>query len=273
MPTTLDEACTILADDHSVVPIAGGTDLMVHWPSQHDSHEKSYLDLSGIPELGGIRWTDDELIVGATATYWQTTREPRVAEAFPLLVEAARQIGAVQIQTRGTWGGNIVNASPAADGVPVLMAYDAKVELVSHRNKREVVALSEFYTGYKAMRRSPEQLVHRIRIPRHRYDFQFFEKIGSRRAQAITKVGLAMTNRGGVWAVAVNSAAATVRRCPAIERMLSQAVDVSSPADFLPAIGQDLSPIDDIRSTGAYRLHSLSRVLYYTLREQCEWMR
>lgn len=273
MPTTLSEACKLLADDSSVVPIAGGTDIMVHWPSKLNEQERTYLDLTGLPELNGIEWAEHELLLGATTTYWQTISDRQVATEFPLLVDAARQVGAVQIQSRGTWGGNIANASPAADGVPVLMAYDASVELVSDGDLSELIPLSAFYTGYKSMRLSPGQLIHRIRIPRRSYDLQFFEKVGARRAQAITKVGLAVTRHGAQWRIVVNSAAATIKRCPSIERLLDSKSIIASPGDLLPTIRQDLSPIDDIRSTGSYRLHTLSRVLYYTLRDHCDWIR
>src|SRR2546422_8205828 len=117
-------------------------------------------------------------------------RRPPRSTLFPYTTLFRSQVGAIQIQVRGTWAGNIVNASPAADGVPVLMAYDAVVVLESGRG-REEVPLDHFYTGYKEMRRRADQLVVAIRIPRRPYSYQVFEKVGSRRAQAIAKVGLA----------------------------------------------------------------------------------
>src|SRR5213079_3442717 len=114
-----------------------------------------------------LGWTADMLVLGGLTTYWDVIRDERTREEFPLLVDAARQVGAIQIQARGTWAGNIVNASPAADGVPVLMAYDAVVVLESWRG-REEVPLDRFYTGYKEMRRRADQLVVGIRLPRRR---------------------------------------------------------------------------------------------------------
>jgi len=181
----MDEACTMLADENGApTPIAGATDLFVNWPEHGDAHDRTYLDLSALAELREIRWSDDALHLGALTTYWDVVQDEACREFFPLLIDAARQVGAVQIQSRGTWAGNIVNASPAADGVPVLMAYDAIVTLRS-RDGVEDVRLDDFYLGYKKMRRRPDQLVESIRLPIREYDFQMFEKVGSRRAQAI----------------------------------------------------------------------------------------
>ncbi|MCH9651360.1 MAG: FAD binding domain-containing protein [Deltaproteobacteria bacterium] len=266
LPTSLEEACGALKDHPQAIPMAGATDLMVHWPSRFEAHEGTYLDLSAVEELRQHRFTDDALVLGGSTTYWQVMRDPRASREFPLLLEAARQVGAVQIQTRGTWAGNIVNASPAADGVPVLMAYDAEIELVSHRGE-ETVPLSEFYLGYKKMRRRPDQLIRAIRLPRRSYEVEIFEKVGSRQAQAITKVGVAVTHSEAGWRVVANSVAASVCRCPALEALLGHDLPVTTPDHLLPAIERDVSPIDDIRSTAEYRRKVLARVLFWALKE------
>lgn len=265
LPTSLEEACAQLGDDPEAVPMAGATDLMVHWPSHFEAHKKTYLDLSAVEELRPHRFTEDALVLGGSTTYWQVMRDPRVCREFPLLLEAARQVGALQIQTRGTWAGNIVNASPAADGVPVLMAYDAEVELVSRRGE-ERIPLSEFYLGYKKMRRRPDQLIRGIRLPRRSYEVEIFEKVGSRQAQAITKVGVAVTHSGAGWRIVANSVAPSVCRCPALEALLGHDLPVTTPEHLLPAIKQDVSPIDDIRSTADYRRKVLARVLFWALK-------
>src|SRR5512142_92070 len=172
-PSSLTDALAILAGEPGVVPMAGGTDLLVHWPTRPPEHDKTYLDLSALAELGGVRWSESERQLGALATSWDVIADGRAAQELPLLVQAARLVGAIQILTRGTWGGNIVNASPAADGVPVLMAYDARVVLESVRG-REEVPLAEFYTGYKQMRKAGDQLVVAIRVPRREYTMQQF---------------------------------------------------------------------------------------------------
>lgn len=266
LPGSRAEVLAILADHPDAVPVAGGTDLLVHWPAQVERHDRAYVDLSGVADLRPHLWTDEALVLGAGTTYWDVIRDRRAAAEFPLLVAAAREVGAVQIQARGTWAGNIVNASPAADGVPALMAYDAVVVLESRAGTEEV-PLDRFYTGYKQMRRRPDQLVTAIRVPRAAHDVQAFEKVGTRRAQAIAKVGLAVTRGPGGWRVVAWSVAPTVRRCPAVERLLADRASIAGPGDLLPALDQDVTPIDDIRSTADYRRHTLARVLHHTLRE------
>ncbi len=266
MPASLPEALNQLASDATAVPMAGGTDLLVHWPVRVEAHERTYVDLSRLDSLKPLHWTEDELMLGGLTTYWDVILDARARAELPLLVDAARQVGAIQIQARGTWAGNIVNASPAADGVPVLMAYDAVVVLES-RSGREEVPLDRFYAGYKQMKRRTDQLVVGIRIPRRRYTYQGFEKIGGRRAQAIAKVGLAVTCSGAGWRVVAASVAPTIRRCPAVERLLEAGIPIASPEALLPAIAQDVAPIDDIRSSADYRTRVMARVLYHDLRD------
>jgi CO/xanthine dehydrogenase FAD-binding subunit len=265
LPEARAQALAALAATPEAVPVAGGTDLFVHWPTRVGEHDGTYLDLSGLDDLAGLRWEDTALVLGGRATYWDVIRDERAVRELPLLAQAARQVGAIQIQARGTWAGNIVNASPAADGVPVLMAYDAIVVLESVRGRAEV-PLADFYTGYKQMRRAPDELVVAIRVPRRPYALQRFIKVGSRRAQAIAKVGLAIARSAAGWRVVAASVAPTVRRCPALERVLSEGVPLRSPEDLLPAIDRDVTPIDDIRSTAAYRREVMARVLFDAVR-------
>ena len=264
LPADLSQALDMIAADDAI-PMAGGTDLMVHWPVRPDAHTHTYVDLSRLDALKPLSWTADELVLGGLTTYWDVITDRQAQTELPLLVDAARQVGAIQIQARGTWAGNIVNASPAADGVPVLMAYDAVVVLESRRG-REEVPLDRFYSGYKQMQRRADQLIVAIRVPRRRYSLQLFEKVGSRRAQAIAKVGLAITRSAAGWRVVAASVAPTVRRCPAVERLLETGATVASPTDLLSAIAQDVAPIDDIRSTAHYRTRVMARVLYHDLR-------
>jgi CO/xanthine dehydrogenase FAD-binding subunit len=268
LPETISEACHLLATHHGAIPVAGGTDLFVHWPQKIEDRGKTFLDLSGIEELKGHRWTGDELILGALSTFWDIIKDLRAQIELPLLLGAARQVGAIQIQTRGTWAGNIMNASPAADGVAVLMAYDAVVRLQSQAGTEEI-PLSEFYLGYKAMRRDPGQVLTEIRVPRRGYDFQMFEKVGARAAQAITKVGVAVTRRGEEWRVVANSVAPTVCRCPTLESFLATGQPVRGPHDLVVPLRDDVAPIDDIRSTARYRETVLARLLYFGLRDEC----
>lgn len=269
LPRSLDEALEALAEDGDTTPIpmAGGTDLLVHWPQRTPEHDRDYLNLWGLGDLRPHRWAETELVLSALTTYWDIIQDPRARHELPLLGDAARQVGAIQIQSRATWAGNVVNASPAADGVPVLMAYDATVVFRSAKDGEQMVPLADFYTGYKEMRRRPDQLVTEIRVPLREHDVQTFEKVGSRKAQAIAKVGLAVTRSAEGWRVVAASMAPTVRRCRAVERLLEQETPVSSPTELLPAIREDVSPIDDLRSTARYRETVMARVLYHDLRE------
>src|SRR5262249_4806276 len=195
-------------------------------------------------------------------TYWDVMESREASAAFPLLAEAARQVGAVQIQTRGTWAGNIANASPAADGVPVMMAYDATVVLQSKGGRREV-PLDGYYIGYKKTVKRPDELIVATRMPRRRRDVEWFEKVGARAAQTITKVGVAVVHDEKGWRVVANSVAPTVCRCRNIEAALDQRRKFKSPDEIRAIIRKDISPIDDMRSTAAYREVVLSRVLFH----------
>ena len=273
MPESLDEALAHLAKlgDHAV-PIAGGTDLLVNWPAQRVDDRRTFIDLSRLDALKSITWTDEALVLGALTTYWDVIQDDRARTEFPLLLGAARQVGSVQIQTRGTWAGNIINASPAADGVPVLMAYGAKLTLGSTSGRNEI-PLDDFYLDYKKMQRTPEQLVESIAIPRSTYDVQFFEKVGSRAAQTIAKVGLAVTHSTAGWRVVAASVAPVIKRCSAIEALLESGTTINSPADFTDAIAADVHPIDDMRSTAKYRQAVLARVLYFELKNRVAFVK
>lgn len=268
MPESVSEALAFKATNPDIVPIAGGTDLLVQWPGQLERQAASYLDLSGLDELRTIRWTQDTLELGALTTYWDTLCQPRVGVEHPLLHDAARQVGAIQIQTRGTWAGNIINASPAADGVPVLMAYDATVVLASVDGERQV-PLSAFYHGYKQIEARPHELIRKILVPRREHDVQFFEKVAPRQAQAITVVGVTVAHSSCGWRVVASSMAPTVCRCPHLESLLQEGTPVSCPEDLLEPLRADVSPIDDLRSSAHYREQVMSRVLYFNLGETC----
>ncbi|MCA9253997.1 MAG: FAD binding domain-containing protein, partial [Phycisphaerales bacterium] len=186
------------------------------------------------------------------------------ARAFPLLVEAGRQVGAIQIQTRGTWAGNIGNGSPAADGVPVLMAYDARVVLASATGRREV-ALDAYFTGYRESVRRPDELIVAIRLPRRARTVEWFHKVGARQAQAITKVGVAVVQDDVGWRIVANSVAPTVVRCAQLEAALERGESFDSADRVEEVLKHDISPIDDIRSTKAYRSRVLAQLLFHFL--------
>lgn len=267
-PKTLAECLQRLDESNgSAKPVAGGTDLLVNW-HHHVKDDWTLLDLSNLKdELGQMRLTDDTLELGALTTYWDVIRSDQVSQAFPLLPQAAQQVGAIQIQTRGTWAGNIANGSPAADGVPVLMAYDARVVLQSATTKREV-PLDTYFTGYKQSVRQPNELITAIGLPRKPRSVEWFEKVGQRRAQAIAKLGVAVVRDDTTWRIAANSVNPYVCRCPNLEAKLQANQTFTTPEELQKVLEQDITPIDDIRSTAAYRTKVLSRVLFYGLAEQ-----
>ncbi|MBW3661048.1 MAG: FAD binding domain-containing protein [Gemmatimonadetes bacterium] len=264
-PATLDEALACL-QAAPLVPLAGGTDLLVHWPGNLEAKAGHYVDLWALDELRGIRRDAEGLTLGALATYWDAIRDSRIREEFPILVQAARQVGAIQIQSRGTWAGNVVNASPAADGVPVLMALDAVVVLASASRRREV-PLDAFYTGYRTTVRRADELVVAVRLPDRGNAVQTFVKVGSRRAQAIAKVGLALARSEAGWRVVAASVAPTVVRCRTVEAALDAGDAFAAPEDLLPLLREDVTPIDDLRSTARYREMVLARVLWHAIAE------
>jgi CO/xanthine dehydrogenase FAD-binding subunit len=198
-------------------PFAGGTDLMVLFEAGKLAHRK-LVSIWGLNELRGIEVTADHVTLGALTTYAEIRRHGPVSAEFPLLAQAAGETGGIATQNRGTIGGNIVNASPAADSPPALLVYDADLELISVAGSRWV-AYAGFHTGYKKMLLRPDELLARIRLPRRRRPWiAYYRKVGTRRAQAISKVCFAGAARaeGGRIAdvrIALGSVAPTVVRC------------------------------------------------------------
>ena len=266
-PATLQEALELMASaENPPTPVAGGTDLLVCWHHQRKT-DLHLLDLSRIRhELQDIRMTDGHLELGGLATFWDVIASTDAQREFPLLVEAARQVGAVQIQTRGTWAGNIANASPAADGVAVLMAYDAVVILQSSAGRTET-PLDRYYTAYKQTVRASNQIITAIRVPRRPRTHEWFYKVGARRAQAISKVGVAIVNDDAGWRVVATSVAPFVCRCRNLENELHRGRTYKTPGEIRKILDVDISPIDDIRSTADYRATVLSRLIFFWLKE------
>jgi CO/xanthine dehydrogenase FAD-binding subunit len=234
------------------------------------------LDLWRLDELRGITVDDGELSLGALTTYTEIRRSQLCQEHVPALVDAAATIGAAQIQNRGTLGGNVINASPAGDTLPVLLATDASFVLGSARGERTVVA-SDFWTGYRQTAREPEELLLRIRIPLPPGRQVRFRKVGTRRAQAISKVMMALAWRedGGVWRdvrLGLGSIAERPVRATQTERVLEGAAPRRETADHAAeVVAAEIHPIDDVRSTADYRRIVTARVLHRLLREAGGW--
>src|SRR5260370_21538702 len=175
-------------------PFAGGTDLMVLLEAGK-LPQKRFLNIWVLAELRGIETSADHVTFGALTTYTEVRRHEILAREFPLLRRAAAETGSVATQNRGTLGGNIANASPAADSPPALLAYDAEIEIVSSGGARWI-PYQRFHSGYKQMDLQPTQLIRRIRLPRNKNTWkQYFRKVVTRRAQAISKVCFAAAAR------------------------------------------------------------------------------
>jgi CO/xanthine dehydrogenase FAD-binding subunit len=255
-------------------PFAGGTDLMVQLESGA-LPEGQYLGLWKIGELRGIRQTDDAVEIGALTTYSEILASDLLGRGYPLLGHAARETGGVATQNRGTIGGNIANASPAADTPPALLVYDAELELISVRGTRRV-PYDAFHRGYKKMDLAPDELIVCVRLPKRAPGWrEHYRKVGTRKAQAISKVCLAGALRldtpgGSVTDVriALGSVAPTVVRARSTEAAIrGQRLDPAEIEAAVHALAKDIAPIDDIRSTARYRLSVAGRLVRQWLQQ------
>jgi CO/xanthine dehydrogenase FAD-binding subunit len=272
-PTLLAEVFSLLSErGRAMKVIAGGTDLMVLM-NAHVLEATEFLDIWNVDELRGIEDDGDALRIGALTTYTQLIKSELIQRHAPSLVAASRTIGAIQIQNRGTIGGNIVNASPAGDSLPVLAAYDAEVEIGSARSTRRV-PFNQFYIGYRRSVLEPDELVLAVRIPKLKEgEVDFFWKVGTRRAQAISKTVMAAkarvdNQRINSISIAVGSVAPTVIRAPQTESLLRGSA-LTNPLmdDARKMIAQEIAPITDLRSTEHYRRTVTGNVLVKFLRQ------
>ena len=250
---SLGEALAILRDDRCT-PIAGATDLYVAL-NFGTLQPRKFLDIWSLNELRDISMKGTTLVIGALATYTSLIRSPLVADRLPMLVEASRQVGGPQIQNRGTLGGNVANASPAGDSLPVLAAVDAVIVLRSADEERRV-AITDFYTGYRATVMRPSELIVAIEVPPVEGK-QWFRKVGTRAAQAISKIVVAGV-RNRVPSIAFGSVAPTVVRVPDTERALASGATIDEAARIL---SREIAPIDDLRSTAEYRMRVATNLL------------
>ena len=272
-PTTLGEALDVLAQEKGVwQPFAGGTDLMVLLESGKLPH-KNYLNIWNLAELRGIEVSAEHITLGALTTYTDVQAHSVLREEFPMLCQAASETGGLAIQNRGTLGGNVVNASPAADSPPALLAYDAEVELISAKGSRWV-PYQGFHTGYKQTIMQSAELLARIRLPRSpAKQISYYRKVGTRKAQAISKVCFAATatiNEGvvDVIRIVLGSVAPIPLRCQKTEAVLQgAALDESAIAKARAELSREITPIDDIRSTSDYRLRVSLNLLEDFLRQ------
>ena len=256
-PRSLRDALRMLDAEGPLVPMAGCTDLYVAL-NFGTLKATRFLNLWELDELRRIAIRGGVLSIGALSTYTSIIRSRTAQARIPMLVAAAREVGGPQIQNRGTLGGNIANASPAGDTLPVLAAADATIVLTSVRGERRVPFV-EFYTGYRRSVLQPDELITAVEIPAIR-GRQWFRKVGTRAAQAISKVVMAAvdTGRGSAPRIAVGSVAPTVVRLPRTEAALGSGAAV---ADAQRVLLDEIVPIDDVRSTAEYRRRVAANLL------------
>lgn len=243
--TSLDHALGVLKAEPRT-PLAGTTDLYVEL-NFGTLKPRAFLDIWAVDQLRGITLRGDTLVIGALATFTSLIRSPLVQARLPMLVEAARLVGGIQIQNRGTLGGNIANASPAGDSLPVLAAVDAVLVLRSHDAERRV-PFTGFYTGYRRSVLRPDELIVAVEVPPVE-GRQFFRKVGTRAALAISKIVMAGVN-GATPRIGFGSVAPTVVRVRKTEAALASGTHIE---DAVCILEQEIVPIDDLRSSAHYR--------------------
>ena len=254
-PRSLKAALSMLAGDPNLTPIAGCTDVYVglHFGTVK---EQRFIDLWRLDELRGIALDRGRLRIGALTTYSEIIGSKLVTRRLPMLVAAAREVGGAQIQNRGTLGGNIANASPAGDTLPVLAAAGADVILRSARGQRSV-PFDSFYTGYRASVRQPDELIVAVEFPAVD-GRQWWRKVGTRRAQAISKIMIAGVRGPGDVRIAFGSVGPTVVLATQAAAILRRGGTV---ADAQAALATEIAPIDDVRSTREYRARVAANLL------------
>jgi len=255
-PKTLDDAVSLLASTGGDI-LAGGTD---YYPALGERlPQRDVVDISALGEIRGISFEPDWIRIGGLTT-WTDVIRTRLPRCFDALKGAAREVGSVQIQNRGTVAGNLCNASPAADGVPPLLALDAEVELVSATAKRRI-PLAEFITGNRKTLRQPEEILSQVLIPRTiEGAASTFLKLGARRYLVISISMVAVIVRSD-QAGRVAEAHVAVGSCSAKAQRLHHLEEALAGCDAIPGIGRHvtaehlhpLSPIDDVRATADYR--------------------
>jgi OHCU decarboxylase len=258
-PGSVHAVVSLLAREPDVwLPISGGTDLMVQYAAGKLPARK-LVSIWNLPELRRIDVTAGEIRIGAGCTFSDLLRHEVVGREFPLVRSAARWTGGVANQNRGTIGGNIVNASPAADSLPALLVYDAELILVSVRGERRLPYVS-FHTGYKKTLLAPDELVQAVCLPRRFSGYiSHARKVGARNAQAISKVCIAALGRLADGAVedvrvALGSVAPVPLRLTKTEQTVrGKVIDSALLLLARKAVAAEIRPIDDIRSTARYR--------------------
>ena len=272
-PPTLDAVLELLRGEpgsHAV--FAGGTELMVALNTGR-LQQRSFLNIGHLPELRFVEVGDETITLGSGVTFTDLRQHLVIAADLPLLARAAGWTGSIANQNRGTLGGNLANASPAADSSPALLAYDATVHLISAAGRRSL-PYRDFHLSYKRTALRPEELIHSISVARDWSGYrQYLRKVGTRNAQAISKVafaGIACLDGSRITEIRLAAASLADRpiRCTGTEQaLLHQLLGEQTIAAARIALMSEAKPIDDIRSTAKYRAVVAANLLEEFLRQ------
>jgi CO/xanthine dehydrogenase FAD-binding subunit len=277
VPGSLDAVLRVLNEEPGQwTPIAGGTEIMVLFGAGKLAARK-LVSISPLLELREISEDGDFLSIGGGCTFTQIRSHATIQKHFPLLAQCASWTGGIANQNRGTIGGNLANASPAADSPPALFAYAAEVELISARGTRRI-PYEQFHLGYKKTALASDELICAIYLPRH-FDasFRYARKVGARNAQAISKICIAATGslrHGRVEKIRIGmgSVAPTPLRLAATEQvLLGTALNDATITEARKVLLSETAPIDDIRSTASYRKLIAGNLLEELLRSFAAW--
>jgi CO/xanthine dehydrogenase FAD-binding subunit len=276
-PRSLDAVLRLLnGEPGQWTPIAGGTEIMVLFGAGKLTSRK-LVSIWSLPELREIVEDEDWIAIGGGCSFTQIRRHAGVQKNFPLLAQCASWTGSIANQNRGTIGGNLANASPAADSSPALFAYAAELELISTRGTRRV-PYEQFHLGYKKTALAADELIRAVRMPkRFGESFCYARKVGTRNAQAISKICVAATGslrHGRVEEIRIGmgSVAPAPLRLIGTERvLLGAALNDATIAEARKALLNEAVPIDDIRSTASYRQLIAGNLLEELLREFAAW--
>ena len=257
-PQSLDDVLRLVRDEPGTwTPIAGGTEIMVLFSAGKLSARK--LVSIALPELRQIVEDGDLISIGGGCSFTQVRRHAGIQKHFPLLAQCASWTGGIANQNRATIGGNLANASPAADSPPALFAYGAELELISSRGKRRI-PYEQFHLGYKKMALAADELIGTILLPKKSGgDFRYVRKVGTRNAQAISKICVAATgrmrhDRVEEIRIGMGSVAPTPLRLSGTEQaLLGAKLNDATITEARLALSRETAPIDDIRSTAKYR--------------------
>lgn len=272
-PKTIAEALAFMALEPGRLPIlAGGTDLVVQWRSGELSPQ-GFIDINALEELSEIKVTPTHIAIGARATHSEIASHPKVKKYLPALADACSQVGGRQVQNLGTVGGNVMNASPAGNTLPVLLAHEAEFVAMNLKGDRTILA-DDLFTGYRKTALHSDELLTSIRIPFPvEEEISRFYRVAARRAQSVSKISICIRgniSHGGVKSIriAMGSVAPTVIRARGTETLLAGKVINAALIDKARrSLADEIAPIDDVRSTADYRKYAAVGLMMRYLRE------